>query len=84
MVFAQTDGIVSVLLDHTCTRGLNVARKRYFFIGPPQICNQFSCFDNRSTPPGDDVIYVQPQDLCDNFENKNMLGESALQVNFSM
>ena len=30
MVFAQTDGIVSVLLDHTRTRGPSVARMRDF------------------------------------------------------
>ena len=28
MVFAQTEGIVSVLLDHTRTRGPSVARMR--------------------------------------------------------
>ena len=31
MVFAQTDGIVSVLLDHTQMRGPSVARMRDFF-----------------------------------------------------
>ena len=31
MVFAQTDGIVSVLLDHTRTRGPSVTRMRDFF-----------------------------------------------------
>ena len=31
MVFAQTDGIVSVLLDHTRTRGPSVARMRDFY-----------------------------------------------------
>ena len=31
MVFAQTDGIESVLLDHTITRGPSVARIRDFF-----------------------------------------------------
>ena len=30
MVFAQTDGIVSVLLDHTHTRGPSAARMRDF------------------------------------------------------
>ena len=33
MVFAQTDGIELVLLNHTCTRGPSVTRKRDFFIG---------------------------------------------------
>ena len=31
MVFTQTDGIVSVLLYHTRTRGPSVARMRDFF-----------------------------------------------------
>ena len=31
MVFAQTDGIESVLLNHTCTRGPSVTRMRDFF-----------------------------------------------------
>ena len=31
MVFTQTDGIVSVLLDHTRTRGPSVARMWDFF-----------------------------------------------------
>ena len=30
MVFAQTDDIVSVLLDHTRTRGPSDARMRFF------------------------------------------------------
>ena len=32
MVSSQTDGIVSVLLDHTCTRGPSVARMQDFFL----------------------------------------------------
>ena len=32
MEFTQTVGIVSVLLDHTRTRGTSVARMRYFFV----------------------------------------------------
>ena len=35
MVFAQTDGIVSVLLDPTHTRGPSVARMRDFFTTKP-------------------------------------------------
>ena len=31
MVFAQTDGIELVLLNHTCTRGPSVTRMRDFF-----------------------------------------------------
>ena len=34
MVFAQTDGIVSVLHDHTRTRGPSLARMRDFFSSP--------------------------------------------------
>ena len=33
MVFAQTDGIVLVLLDHTRTRGPSVARMQDFLLG---------------------------------------------------
>ena len=32
MIFAQTDGIVSVLLDHTCTRGPSVTRMWDFYV----------------------------------------------------
>ena len=31
LIFAQTDGIVLVLIDHTCTRGSIVGRMRHFF-----------------------------------------------------
>ena len=31
VVFAQTDGIELVLLNHTCTRGPSVTRMRDFF-----------------------------------------------------
>ena len=37
IVFAQTDGIESVLLDHTRTRGPSVARMRDFFVLQLQI-----------------------------------------------
>ena len=32
MVLTLTHGIVSVLLNHTCTRGPSVARMRDFFV----------------------------------------------------
>ena len=34
MVFAQTDGIELVLLNHTCTRGPSVTRMRDFYSNP--------------------------------------------------
>ena len=44
MVFSQTDGIVSVLLDHTHTKGLSVARMQDFFftflMKKPSWCNR--------------------------------------------
>ena len=41
MVFAQTDGIVSVLLDHTRMRGPSVARMRDFVLVSSRLLGTF-------------------------------------------
>ena len=38
MVFSQTDGIVSVFLDHTRTRGPSIAHMRDFFFFSLTLC----------------------------------------------